>query len=609
MLSIHQRLRRIGSTIADLNERCDRMQQHVAAARHETAPILEDVSTLLVQRQELHTKTELLRAFNKHFLVPEDELKIFTTNADTVNDDFFRVLTRVKQIHKDCQLLLGAENQRLGLELMESSSRHLNTAYQKLYRWILREFKTINFENPQISPIIRRALKALAERPTLFQSCLDFFAEARENVLLDAFNVALTGPSGDSLDDQATKPIEFHAHDPPRYIGDMLAWTHSATVSEREALESLAATDGDEIMKGIQAGTENEPWTVVDGETFDGRKALKQLAGRNLDGVLRVLRQRVDQSIHSQEDPVLIYKIANLLEFYNVTFVELLGSDCKAAETLSWLESSALKRFQSIMEEHTSAIQIDVHRLPSDLHVPDYLADALLRLQALMRSFDSSLTTALSREEDFRHIVSLTLDPFLELCKRQASSVLEPAHSVFLTNCLNATKTALSNFGFVENKRLQIVDDLSKSTTALVEYQHAYFLHDSGLHPLLAALAALSDDVSQGLSTIAGLPALQPPALRQASQTLDDFLPSALMNATDNLRDLSDKQLSGEITAAAAERFCADFEFVEGRLAALDEVFESREEFNHDANDQEKDRVRLRTMFPRTTGEIHVLLS
>ena len=585
------------------------MQQHVAAARHETAPILEDVSTLLVQREELHTKTELLEAFNKHFLVPEDELKILTTNADTVNDDFFRVLTRVKQIHKDCQLLLGAENQRLGLELMESSSRHLNTAYQKLYRWILREFKTINFENPQISSIIRRALKALAERPTLFQSCLDFFAEARENVLLDAFYAALTGPSGDSHYDQATKPMEFHAHDPPRYIGDMLAWTHSATVSEREALESLAATDGDEIMKGIQAGTENEPWTVVDGKAFDGRKALKQLAGRNLDGVLRVLRQRVDQSIHSQEDPVLTYKIANLLEFYSVTFVELLGSDCKAAETLSWLESSALKRFQSIMEGHTSAIQIDVHRLPSDLRVPEYLADALSRLQALMRSFDSSLTTALSREEDFRHIVSLALDPFLELCTRQASSVLEPAHSVFMTNCLNATKTALSNYGFVENRRLQIEDELSKSTTALVEYQHAYFLHDSGLHPLLAALATLPEDVSQELSTTAGLPALQPPALQQASQMLDDFLPSALMNATDNLKDLSDKQLSGDITAAAAERFCADFEFVEGRLAALDEVFKSREELNHDTNDQEKDRVRLRAVFPRTTGEIHVLLS
>ena len=57
----------------------------------------------------------------------------------------------------------------------------------------------------------------------------------RKVALVHAFLDALTrgGPGG------IPKPIEFHAHDPLRYTGDMLAWTHQATASEREFLDGI----------------------------------------------------------------------------------------------------------------------------------------------------------------------------------------------------------------------------------------------------------------------------------------------------------------------------------------------------------------------------------
>lgn len=47
-----------------------------------------------------------------------------------------------------------------------------------------------------------------------------------------AFIDALTqgGPGG------TPKPIEMHAHDPKRYVGDMLAWLHQTMPNERENL-------------------------------------------------------------------------------------------------------------------------------------------------------------------------------------------------------------------------------------------------------------------------------------------------------------------------------------------------------------------------------------
>ena len=51
---------------------------------------------------------------------------------------------------------------------------------------------------------------------------LDEYTASRRQLLVRSFVDALTvgGPGG------TPRPIELHAHDPPRYVGDMLAWLH-----------------------------------------------------------------------------------------------------------------------------------------------------------------------------------------------------------------------------------------------------------------------------------------------------------------------------------------------------------------------------------------------
>jgi len=61
------------------------------------------------------------------------------------------------------------------LEIMDQMTSHLQGAFQKLYRWIQRELKHLSLENPQINAGIRRALRVLAEKPTLFQYGFPFF--------------------------------------------------------------------------------------------------------------------------------------------------------------------------------------------------------------------------------------------------------------------------------------------------------------------------------------------------------------------------------------------------------------------------------------------------
>jgi hypothetical protein len=388
----------------------------------------------------------------------------------------------------------------------------------------------------------------------------------------------------------------------------MLAWTHSATVSEREALEVLFISDGDEIAKGIQAGRDSEPWNRIsenqDGVSdFNGLKALNDLVDRDVAGVARVLRQRIGQVIQSHEETIMAYKIANLLNFYRATFSKLLGDESVLLQSLITLEDSALRQFRSLMRDHVASLQGDTQLVLPDLGPPDFLQEGLKQLTAIMKTYETSFTSASSRETDFQPILAEAFDPFMSSSDNIAKELDVPASTIFTINCLLAATNTLAPFDFTGERIVKLQDMVEEYAARLVEYQYSFFQTNSALQPLLQTLTPLSD-TKEDLMSIRSYEAFQPSALIQASQTLDDFLPSALMDAMENLKHLQSSKLAREVTEEAADRFCDDFEGVEEKLVAADELLEHGEDGEATAATQP-----LRTLFSRTSGEIRVLLS
>ncbi len=85
------------------------------------------------------------------------------------------------------------------------------------------------------------------------------------------------------------------------------------------------------------------------------------------------------------------------------------------------------------------------------------------------------------------------------------------------------------------------------------------------------------------------------------------------MDAMENLKGLDNVRVAREVTADAAERFCEDFEFVEGRVEGADMVSgrgeDEEEEREWEEQGGRERGILLRELFPRTTDEIRVLLS
>lgn len=582
------------------------MKMQLEGAHDQSSHIMNETQNLLEKRSGIEAKQELLEKIRGHFILTQDEIDFLTLTSEPVDDFFFAALAKAKRIQKDSETLLGFESQTLGLELMEQVSKHINMAFQKLYKWLQREFKALNLENPQIHPAIRKAIRVLAERPTLFQNCLDLFSEARERILSDSFYVALTGTDTGGQQVQVSKPIELAAHDPLRYGGDMLAWIHSATVGEREALEVLFVSEGDEIAKGLETGRKNELWSLVDDEMsaeqpFNPRKALDELVDRDISGASRLLRQRIQQIIQNNEEIILAYKLASLLSFYKAMFLKVLSAESALIELVVSLEKEALRQFRTLVRDHIATLQTDPQQVPDDLSPPAFLDDALEQLTSIMKTYDSSIGLSMDKEAEFEATLVEALDPFVAGCRSMAEPLSAPDDSIFRLNCDLTALATLKSFTFTEQRCKKLQANVDTESERLSATQLLLLKQRSGLQDIFEAVAGLDSASEEAAKSLRGMKAFEAASLELARQKLDDFLPSALIDAMENVKHVHDSKLSRKITEDAAEQFCNEFEHLEDLLLLEeDAVVEAGGDDSTEA---------LKALFPRTTGEIRVLLS
>lgn len=109
---------------------------------------------------------------------------------------------------------------------------------------------------------------------------MDAFSEVRRKVVLQDFMEALT--QGENA--LSARAIEIQAHDPLRYLGDILAWTHQAVAGEKEILTLIFGVAATSQQSHIEPG--NERW-LEDGTMLS---ALDDLIEKDLEGTCRPIR-------------------------------------------------------------------------------------------------------------------------------------------------------------------------------------------------------------------------------------------------------------------------------------------------------------------------------
>lgn len=456
-----------------MRESCEEMQGKLASTKAKTAGLLNETAELKSRGHTLEMKEEIVTAFLKKFQLTNKEVGVL--QAGSVGEELFTVLQRVKRIHEDCKILLRSSQQRVGLDIMEEMAIHLEEGYERLYHWSQSSCRSLTGDLPPSSPLLRRSLQELKDRPILYKYCVDEYILARRSALVQGFLNALTRGSGGG------RPIELISHDPVRYVGDMLGWLHQAIATEKDHIQGLYVDCEKEWMSGLLSSI--------------------------TEGAGRPLRMRVEQVLVATKDPVHAYQMVNMVRYYTSVFQGLLGGMAPLMGTLVDLAELQSKMFFSILTVQASKLMEEVELPDTDLTAPTKLIESLSILQKVLSCRDLSVSTLEDHREDLKKILNTTIDPMIQYCNESASSLSSINMAIYIINCLYIVHSTVSLYEYTELALEKLNGQIQAHVEALADHQAGYLLNICGIaeaYDSVKNTGKISEETLEGLKTDAG---------------------------------------------------------------------------------------------------------
>ncbi|BFZ10927.1 hypothetical protein BsWGS_13966 [Bradybaena similaris] len=491
--AVKEQLDSVYSDVQAMNECCQDMTNRLKAAKANTHHLISQTTSLHNESQKLQVKEQVAHAFLDKFQLKPEEIKILRGTRDgALQPEFFKALARVKQIHSDCKILLRTNHQTAGLEIMESMALHQESAYERLYRWTQNQCRLVTQDTPDVSPLLCQAMQALQDRPVLLKYSLDEFGKARRSAVVRGFIDALTrgGPGG------TPRPIELHSHDPLRYVGDMLAWLHQTSASEKEYLQSL--------LKNCTT------------TSFQ----MDEVLGHIAEGVCTPFKVRVEQVLVSEQDPVTLYKLDNLLKFYHHTISQIIIADASLMVTIAEIQDLSHRMFFNSLTSHANKLLDKVELPPGDLGATASLTQTLQLLRDVLACHDASVVPLDDKRQDYKQILACVIDPLLQMCSMSASRLSAVDMAAYMVNCIHMMNTTLALYEFTDTRLEMLNAQTDAHVDTLVSEQATYILNRVGLAQMYGVLQQHRLDHG-ALSSVPGLDEL---AIKSAVNKFDSYL-------------------------------------------------------------------------------------
>jgi hypothetical protein len=428
---------------------------------------------------------------------------------------------------------------------MDVMSLHQESGYRRLYRWVRDEARKFEEESsePEYNSLLNPALKALQERPILLSYCLDEIGNSRCKAIVKAFITALTiaGPNG------MPRPIELHAHDPLRYVGDMLAWIHQTLASEKEFLHGLVGDDSfsSDVMHLPGQPQQHQPQlhlatsSMID--KFADLTASNVMISNNpkiasrvkilntaFEGVCKPFKLRVEQVLMTQPGVVTDFRLANLLDFYARTITNLMGtSESPLPLVFNECKHDCLKVFYDKLKDDADRLQRAPPPPPSDLSPPPQIRDAVNKLKELISTFNASLVPLNERAREFGPILQAIVEPLLHTCTLSATAGNSggsagtrmdlSSMAVYMVNCISSLVNVLSAYEFTASRIEMLTAQIEAHMDTLVEEQTTQMLQSCGLAQKIGVIQYR--DPSKGL--LSAEPGMERAAVTESAKAFE----------------------------------------------------------------------------------------
>lgn len=494
-----------------------------------------EIKDLNDNKRLIGLKKNLLISFKEKFTL--NEYEEFVLNSGDLNNEFFTTLARAERINENCSILLSLDNPQLGLKIIAKSNQMINRSIDRIVSYTNKTLGNMySLSSKSRLATLHQCFKYLQNKLNYFNSIVNTFSESRSKVLVDEFNrqvqgdFEVNGQGRSSSISSDSRPIYMSAHDPVRFVGDLLAYVHSVSVNESETITSI--------------------FTMGDDNDKEFENIIQDVTDKILQSLSRPIKARVEQIVSSETKLSTLVQIFNLVELYNIMFTKQLGKAGNIVETVKQLIKVCQDRIFMIISNRLATIKnknLTKLDLNLDLQPPEWIIEFYSDILPIVDQITTETILNLSPEENEKFLNLIVNEPIQVFNEHvDHNKVFSEKKDVLIikSNFLDLILSKTIPVSLLSEKVLEVNEMIDKLTEEITQLELNNMLGQCGLYDyfnIINMICPFSDDFFEVsiYEPIKENKLYTKDSFVQVDEKVQEFFPSAMIEMQQSLLKLN----------------------------------------------------------------------
>lgn len=494
-----------------------------------------EIKDLNDNKRLIGLKKNLLISFKEKFTL--NEYEEFVLNSGDLNNEFFTTLARAERINENCSILLSLDNPQLGLKIIAKSNQMINRSIDRIVSYTNKTLGNMySLSSKSRLATLHQCFKYLQNKLNYFNSIVNTFSESRSKVLVDEFNrqvqgdFEVNGQGRSSSISSDSRPIYMSAHDPVRFVGDLLAYVHSVSVNESETITSI--------------------FTMGDDNDKEFENIIQDVTDKILQSLSRPIKARVEQIISTETKLSTLVQIFNLVELYNIMFTKQLGKAGNIVETVKQLIKVCQGRIFMIISNRLATIKnknLTKLDLNLDLQPPEWIIEFYSDILPIVDQITTETILNLSPEENEKFLNLIVNEPIQVFNEHvDHNKVFSEKKDVLIikSNFLDLILSKTIPVSLLSEKVLEVNEMIDKLTEEITQLELNNMLGQCGLYDyfnIINMICPFSDDFFEVsiYEPIKENKLYTKDSFVQVDEKVQEFFPSAMIEMQQSLLKLN----------------------------------------------------------------------
>lgn len=510
-----------------------------------SAQFSKQIGELSRDKKMVAVKRQLLANFRAKFTLNDYEEYVLT-QGDVAAPELLDVYKKAQGIVDSCSLLLAMDNPQLGQAIMTKTTGILNQATARVVAFAHKTLDNYQYSSPERIDQLHRCLTQFRHQAVVWDQIVEGFVAARQKTVVDEFFAQAQGTDDARV---AGRPIYLSAHDPIRYIGDLLAYIHAVVVGEHELVFSM--------FGGVAKGD-------FSGPTDD--RGLELVVDNILEPLGRPVVAKIGGVLLLEIQLLVLNKIFLLVDLYKVMLGKVAPPELSMVKAMGELVSQTQAKLVLVVRNRLATIRNSSAaklELSADLQPPEWIIEYYNDILPIMDSLATATIWNLDQSEH-QAILELVVDQPIDICfthvaeLRKVPSILD--QTILKANLLDLVMAKTMPIIMLSDLVVKVADIHQQLVDKLIDLEFNEFLQNLGLFDYYNVMCMIFDVNDDDFDVAYYQPITENQlftreGIETANGHLQQYLPGALVDLQGKLTRLNLPMSVADVLAQTSTRF------------------------------------------------------